>query len=75
MKEEYFLVSAHRQENIDNPERLADLLSTLNKIAEKFHSPVIVTTHPRLKAMLKQANIETNTLINFVTPLNLTSIA
>ena len=66
---EYFLVSAHRQENIDNPERLAELLETLNAITDKFNCPVIVTTHPRLKAMLNKAKIETRALINFVTPL------
>lgn len=66
---EYFLVSAHRQENIDNPERLAELLKTLNAITDKFNCPVIVTTHPRLKAMLNKTKIETKALINFVTPL------
>ena len=66
---EYFLVSAHRQENIDNPVRLAELLQTLNSVAENFAVPVIVTTHPRLKSMLRNVSIKTNSLINFVTPL------
>lgn len=66
---DYFLVSAHRQENIDNPERLAGLLKTLNAVANEFNRPVVVTTHPRLKVMLNKTSIETNTLINFVTPL------
>jgi UDP-N-acetylglucosamine 2-epimerase (non-hydrolysing) len=66
---DYFLVSAHRQENIDDSQRLAELLKTLNKVAEKFSCPVVVTTHPRLKAMLNKTDVETNRLINFVTPL------
>lgn len=65
----YFLVSSHRQENIDYPERLTELFNTLNAVAEKFNCPVVVTTHPRLKVMLGKANLETNSLINFVTPL------
>jgi UDP-N-acetylglucosamine 2-epimerase (non-hydrolysing) len=66
---EYFLVSAHRQENIDNLERLLELINTLNAIAIKYRFPVIVTTHPRLNVMLSKANIEANALVNFVTPL------
>jgi UDP-N-acetylglucosamine 2-epimerase len=66
---EYFLVSAHRQENIDNSERLSELLKTLNAVADKFDFPLIVTTHPRLKMMLNRAKIEANQLIKFVTPL------
>jgi UDP-N-acetylglucosamine 2-epimerase (non-hydrolysing) len=66
---EYFLVSAHRQENIDNPERLAELFNTLNALAEKYGFPIVVTTHPRLQAMLTNANIETNELINLITPV------
>lgn len=66
---DYFLVSAHRQENIDNSERLAELFKTLNAMADRFALPIVVTTHPRLKVMLSKANIKTNTLIKFVTPL------
>lgn len=65
----YFLVSTHRQENIDNPERLAELFRTLNTLAQKYGLPIVVTTHPRLKVMLSKANIETNKLINLITPL------
>lgn len=66
---DYFLVSSHRQENIDNPERLTELVKTLNVLAEEFNCPVVVTTHPRLKVMLSKASMKTNSLINFVTPL------
>lgn len=66
---EFFLASAHRQENIDNPMRLKELLETLNAIAIEFKYPVVVSTHPRLKDMLTRINFETHPLIKFVTPL------
>jgi len=44
---EYFLVSAHREENVDSRENLLDMLETLNALAETYGVPVIVSTHPR----------------------------
>ena len=52
-KNEYFLVSAHRQENVDNPARLADLLETLKAIHAEWKLPVLVSTHPRTRNQLK----------------------
>jgi UDP-N-acetylglucosamine 2-epimerase len=49
----YFLVSAHRQENVDNPARLADLLETLKAIHEEWKIPVMVSTHPRTRKQLE----------------------
>jgi UDP-N-acetylglucosamine 2-epimerase (non-hydrolysing) len=43
----YFLVSLHREENVDNPERLASALKALNRLVEEFEIPVLVSTHPR----------------------------
>jgi UDP-N-acetylglucosamine 2-epimerase (non-hydrolysing) len=48
----YFLVSAHRQENVDDPGRLAQLLDTLNGIHLKWNLPVLVSTHPRTQKRL-----------------------
>lgn len=50
----YFLVSAHREENIDNPERLAQLLDCLRAVREKWDLPVLVSTHPRTRKRLEQ---------------------
>jgi UDP-N-acetylglucosamine 2-epimerase len=51
--QKYFLVSAHRQENVDSPERLKDLLETLKKIHETWGLPIMVSTHPRTRKQLE----------------------
>jgi UDP-N-acetyl-L-fucosamine synthase len=57
---EYFLVSAHRQENVDFPERLNSLLETLVNIQEKWKLPVLVSTHPRTRKLLQNIPISKN---------------
>jgi UDP-N-acetylglucosamine 2-epimerase (non-hydrolysing) len=51
--QKYFLVSAHRQENVDSPERLKDLLETLKKVHETWGLQVMVSTHPRTRKQLE----------------------
>ena len=51
--QKYFLVSAHRQENVDSPERLKDLLETLGKVHETWGLPIMVSTHPRTRKQLE----------------------
>jgi UDP-N-acetylglucosamine 2-epimerase len=65
---EYFLVSAHRQENVDNPKRLKELVESLNAVAVKFNLPIIVSTHPRTKNKLDSLNVQTNPLLLFHKP-------
>ena len=57
-KGSYFLVSAHRQENVDSEERLTVLLNTLSKIRAKYSLPVLVSTHPRTRKKLENISKE-----------------
>ena len=65
----FFLVSAHRQENIDHEFRLATLLKSLDAIEEEFGLPVIVSTHPRTRMRLEAlSNRSSNPGIRFIEP-------
>jgi UDP-N-acetylglucosamine 2-epimerase len=65
----YFLVSAHREENVDSPENLSNLLASLNALAEKYSFPVIVSTHPRTQKRIDQlGDIASHPLIRFAKP-------
>jgi UDP-N-acetylglucosamine 2-epimerase (non-hydrolysing) len=64
----YFLVSLHRQENVDSTNRLKQVMDSLNAIAEKYQFPILVSTHPRTKAKLKFANLAFHKLITFHEP-------
>ncbi|PMB25951.1 UDP-N-acetylglucosamine 2-epimerase (non-hydrolyzing) [Fischerella thermalis CCMEE 5319] len=71
-REKYFVVSAHREENINNDRNFFSLLEALNKIAEKYQYPVIVSTHPRTRKRIeeiKEKKMELNPLIQFLKPL------
>ena len=52
----YFLVSVHREENVDRPENLQKILAILNKLAEEYQMPVIISTHPRTRKRLEALN-------------------
>jgi len=65
----YFLVSAHREENVDVPENLRDLLGTLNALAETYGFPVLVSTHPRTRKRLDALDAgPVNPLVQFAKP-------
>ncbi len=65
----YFIVSMHREENVDTPENLIDLVETLNSLAEEYQIPVIVSTHPRTQKRLNALHLEKNNqFIKFLKP-------
>lgn len=66
---EYFLVSAHREENVDAPARLEALLDCLNAVASEWGLPVLVSTHPRTRKRLEGlSGVEVNSLVRFHEP-------
>ena len=67
----YFLVSAHREENVDYDSNLNSFLSSLNSIADRFNLPIIVSTHPRTKNRISKMKnkIKAHKLIRFLKPL------
>ncbi|CZR05704.1 UDP-N-acetylglucosamine 2-epimerase (non-hydrolysing) [Trichococcus flocculiformis] len=65
----YFVISAHREENISSEQNFMDLVDSLNTIAEKYHRPLIVSTHPRTKKMIEAKGIEFNPLVRIMKPL------
>ena len=65
----YFVVSAHREENINSEENFLDLVESLNEVAEKYKMPVIISTHPRTRNMIESKGIEFNPLIKTMKPL------
>lgn len=68
-KGEFFVVSSHREENINNEKNFSALIDGLNTLAEKYGYPVIVSTHPRTRKMIESKQIKTHDLIIFMKPL------
>lgn len=68
-KEKYFVVSTHREENVDNPSNLKKILIVLEELANTYNLPVIVSTHPRtLKRIEQLGEIPLNNKIQFLKP-------
>ncbi|WP_316770956.1 non-hydrolyzing UDP-N-acetylglucosamine 2-epimerase [Pedobacter frigiditerrae] len=67
--QEYFVVSSHREENINSEKNFRGLMQSLNLIAEKYGYPIIVSTHPRTRNMIDAMQIEMRPEIQFLKPM------
>lgn len=70
-KGKYFVVSAHREENINSEKNFANLVKILNDVAEKYNYPVIVSTHPRTRKMIEQKGIQFHENVQLMKPMGL----
>ena len=68
-KGKYFVVSAHREENISSEKNFMNLVESLNAIADKYNFPVIISTHPRTRKMIEEKGVKFNPLVNLLKPL------
>lgn len=69
----FFIVSAHREENVDSPENLQNLLDTLNALAETYELPVVVSTHPRTQKRINAlTGVSLDSRIHFLKPFGFT---
>ena len=69
VKEQYYVVSAHREENINSEKNFINLIDSLNTIAEIYKYPIIISTHPRTRKMIETKKIIFNSLIKLMKPI------
>lgn len=65
----YFVVSAHREENVGSYRNFLNLVESLNAVAEKYEMPIIVSTHPRTRKRIEELGVKFNPLVNLMKPL------
>jgi UDP-N-acetylglucosamine 2-epimerase (non-hydrolysing) len=68
-KGEFFVISSHREENINSEKNFKGLIDSLNFLAEKYQYPIIVSTHPRTRKMIESKGVEIHPLIQLLKPL------
>jgi len=68
-KEKFFVVSSHREENINSEKNFKGLIENLNLIADTYHFPIIVSTHPRTRKMIEEKKVDVRPEIQFLKPL------
>ncbi|MBO7165996.1 MAG: UDP-N-acetylglucosamine 2-epimerase (non-hydrolyzing) [Kiritimatiellae bacterium] len=71
-KGKYFVVSAHREENIAEESHFLSLVDSLNEVAKKYKFPIIVSTHPRTRKMIESKGVKFEKQINLMKPMGLT---
>ena len=68
LPKKYFLLSAHREENIDNEKNFLSLMNSINALAEKYQLPVIYSTHPRSRKFIEKRNFKFHPLVQNLRP-------
>ncbi len=68
-KGKYFVISSHREENINSDKNFSGLIESLNAIADKYQYPVIVSTHPRTRNMIEKKQVQVRPEVRFLKPL------
>jgi len=68
LEKRYFLISFHREESVDSPQNLQSIFDILNGLAEKYHEPIIVTTHPRTRKRIDSLGLLAHPLVQFMKP-------
>lgn len=68
-KDQFFVVSSHREENINNETNFNHLIQTLNLLAETYQFPIIVSTHPRTRKMIESKSVIVHPHVQFLNPL------
>lgn len=69
-KKDYFIVTIHRQENIENKKRLTEIIKSLNLVSEKYKKNIIFSIHPKTKKRIKELKLNINKNIIFIEPVN-----
>ncbi len=65
----YFVLSAHREENVDNPKNFLSLLNAINDVGETYKMPIIFSAHPRTRKKIEEMNFKFNEYVNYMKPL------
>ena len=68
-KGKYFVLSMHREENVDNPKNFESLIEAINAVAENYKMPIIFSAHPRTRKKIEAGNYKFNDLVNYMKPL------
>jgi len=68
-KHKYFVISSHREENINSEKNFSNLMESLNQIADKYKFPIIVSTHPRTRKKIEEKNVQMRPEVQFLKPM------
>lgn len=68
-KGKYFVLSAHREENVDNPKNFESLVNAINEVAKTYKMPIIFSAHPRTRKKIESSNYKFDELVKYMKPL------